>query len=56
MPTINDHCRTIFKDAAGTSLVDFTVPELADFESMADKIAAIIKAAQKREQDRITAS
>ena len=53
MPKINDRCVTIFKEAAGTVLEDFTVPELADFDSMADKIDAIIKQAQQRQQDRI---
>lgn len=53
MPRINDRCVTIFKEAAGTVLENFTVPELADFESMAEKIGAIIKQAQKRQQDRI---
>jgi hypothetical protein len=53
MPRINDRCVTIFKEAAKTVLENFTVPELADFESMADKIDAIIKRAQQRLQDRI---
>ena len=53
MPRINDRCVTIFKEAAQTLLENFTVPELADFESMADKINDIIKAAQQRQQDRI---
>ena len=53
MPRINERCVTIFKEAAGTVLENFTVPELADFDSMADKIEAIIKRAQQRQQDRI---
>jgi hypothetical protein len=53
MPKINDRCITIFQKVAVTVLESFTVPELADLETIADKIDAIIKQAQQRQQERI---
>jgi len=53
MPRINDHCETIFREAAQTVSENFTVPELSDLESLADKIKDILKSAQQRQQDRI---
>lgn len=51
MPRINDRCITIFREASGSVLENFTVPELADLDKMAQEIEAIIKAAQRRQQD-----
>jgi hypothetical protein len=53
MTGINDHDRSIFKEAANTTLASFTSGELVDFEAMACKIDAIIKAAQQREQGKL---
>jgi hypothetical protein len=53
MPQIDDRSRTAFKDAAGTVLDNFTVGELADFESMAAKIRDLIRRAQQRQQEKL---
>jgi hypothetical protein len=53
MARINDHDRSIFKEAANTALANFTWGELADFEAMAFKIDAIIKTAQQRQQEKL---
>jgi hypothetical protein len=53
MPRIDDHSLSAFKEAAQTTLDNFTVGELADFESISAKIRDIIKRAQQRQQERL---
>jgi hypothetical protein len=53
MAHIDDRSRTIFREAAGTVLDNFTETDLTEFRDMARRIDAVIKAAQKRQQETV---